>query len=49
VARLRGSVASAAEHGAVVEIARDTDGVREVVDQLQIDGRSATSEHAASF
>ena len=49
VARLRGSVASAAEHGAVVEIARDTDGVREVVDQLQIDGRPATSEHAASF
>lgn len=47
VARLRGSVEDDAEHRAAVEIARDTAGVRRVVDQLRIDGRPA-SEHAAS-
>ena len=42
VARLRGSVENSAEHRAAVEIARDTAGVRQVVDQLQIDGKPAS-------
>jgi osmotically-inducible protein OsmY len=47
VARLRGSVEGNAEQRAAVEIARNTAGVRQVVDQLQIDGGRA-SEHAAA-
>jgi len=47
VARLRGHVENADEHRVAVETVRETDGVRDVVDQLQIDGMPA-SEHAAS-
>jgi osmotically-inducible protein OsmY len=47
VARLRGTVESSAEQRAAVEIARNTPGVRQFVDQLQIDAGPA-GEHAAA-
>lgn len=49
IARLRGQVENADEHRVAVQIVRETDGVRDVVDQLQIDGEPASSEHAASY
>jgi osmotically-inducible protein OsmY len=45
VARLRGRVASAREHHSAVETVRGTDGVRDVFDQLEVEG---PGEQAAS-
>jgi len=47
VARLRGHVATADAHRIAVETVRDTRGVRDVFDQLEVEGKP-TGEHAAS-